>query len=277
MSDSSIFEKDYHVDRGDIQRAVEFYEELSLIAHELRKKKEYELDLMSSRVNNIDEDLFRNGESLFLSSVLIIYENSDKKDRILILFPHHLIILSNTLNTTTNTLEFSFECKISLINTGIHVAKIDGSQYDCKYCFELTGPTLSRLVIVCSTNYDLKTWIELLTNITSKPQIIPQNTKTQTPKYKDISATDSQKSFTKAGISSQSLTTQNSLTSSSITQSHPTRRLFCLRSHPPLIPHFQLPNDNANMDGTISLKRFMYKKPQLSEPSGKCTLFQKYP
>jgi hypothetical protein len=270
-----FFVKDYHADRGDIQRAVEFYEELSIIAHELRKKKEYELDLMSSRVNNIDEDLFRNGESLFLSSVLIIYENSEKKDRILILFPHHLIVLSNTINTSTNTLEFNFECKISLINTGIHVAKIDGSQYDCKYCYELTGPTLSRLVIVCSTNYDLKTWIELLTNITLKPQIIAQN-KQHTVKHKDLSATDSQKSFTKQGMSSQSLTTQNSLTSSSITQSHLQRRTFCLRSHPPLIPHFQLPNDNANLDGTISLKRFMYKKPQLSEPSGKCKCFSVY-
>ena len=53
---------------------------------EIRRRKECELDIMSSQINNIDEDIFQNGESLFLSSVLIINESGDKKDRILILF-----------------------------------------------------------------------------------------------------------------------------------------------------------------------------------------------
>jgi hypothetical protein len=67
-----------------------------------------------------------------------------------------------------------------------------------------------------------------------------------------------------------------------------TFKMFCMRPHPPLMPHFQLPGDfqsslglsssetasnnfNQNCGGT--LKRFMYKKPKLCEPFGKCKLF----
>lgn len=53
-----------------------------------------------------------------------------------------------------------------------------------------------------------------------------------------------------------------------------------MRPHPPLIPHFQLPTDlntstgvpnNKDQVGDTNqtLKRFMYKKPKLSEPFGK--------
>ncbi len=53
-------------------------------------------------------------------------------------------------------------------------------------------------------------------------------------------------------------------------------KIFSMRPHPPLIPHFQLPTDTQpnNKDNPVeinqTLKRFMYKKAKLSEPFGKC-------
>jgi hypothetical protein len=46
-----------------------------------------------------------------------------------------------------------------------------------------------------------------------------------------------------------------------------------MRAHPPLQTHFHQPNDTATVDSSTTLKRSMYKKLQLSEPSGKCTAF----
>ena len=107
--------------------------------HELKNKKEYELEIMSCRINHLEEDLFRNGESLFLSSVLIIHDNGEKKDRILILFPYYLIILSHNTNKTASSGELNFETKIHLVNNNLQVSRVDGKYDNCKYCFEITG------------------------------------------------------------------------------------------------------------------------------------------
>lgn len=105
----------------------------------MRKKKEYEIEIMSSRINNAEEDIFRNGESLFISSVLVVYENGEKKDRILLLFPYHLIILSNNTSKTNSTGELNFESKINLLNNSIKITRVDAQIDNFKYCFELTG------------------------------------------------------------------------------------------------------------------------------------------
>lgn len=72
---------------------------------------------------------------------------------------------------------------------------------------------------------------------------------------------------TNSPVASQQQTTPTTSNTTKSVSPSQTRKLFCIRPHPPLIPHFQLPNDNitTNIDGTTTLKRFMYKKPQLSE------------
>ncbi len=48
------------------------------------------------------------------------------------------------------------------------------------------------------------------------------------------------------------------------------RKQFSMRSHPPLQSNFQQPNETSTIDDSMTLKRSMYKKLQLSEPTGKC-------
>jgi hypothetical protein len=48
---------DHHIDRGDVQRSIQFYSELLMNVNEMRKKKEHEIDIMTSKINNADEVL----------------------------------------------------------------------------------------------------------------------------------------------------------------------------------------------------------------------------
>lgn len=231
--------------------------------------------------------MFKHGEALFLSSALIINENGDLKDRILILFPTYLIILAQN---SQNTNEFDFELKIPFVNQNtssiIQLKKVStldtvnnsyggnltgSSRIVNKYCFELTGlllqSKLTRFLIVVSSHYDLKMWIDLISNILSKVQFSLNN--------KSLSTLKSLKTSSTSNIQNGSIKLQqpNKCTSplTVFTSNNQQRKTFCLRPHPPLIPHFQLPNDiHQGLDSSSTLKRFMYKKPKLSEPHGKC-------
>ena len=157
---------------------MEFYSELSSNMHEIRHKKECELDIMSSRINNIEEDIFQNGESIFLSSVLTINEQGDRKDQILLLFSNSLVFLSQNSNRPN---EFDFDKQIFFLNqtmnSVVQVKKLTSvdllnSSYGSnlsdvaliKYCFELILNPTNRYLIICSTNYDLKMWLELISH-----------------------------------------------------------------------------------------------------------------
>ncbi len=135
---------------------------------------------MSSRINKTDEDIFKNGESLFLCSVIIINENGERCDRILFLFSNNLVFLSHN---QTKQNEFDFDFHLPYVTTTqaghtlIHLKKITNldalnkhygsSTIDpssLKYCLELTSTNGSSFLIICSTNYDLKMLIEIISN-----------------------------------------------------------------------------------------------------------------
>jgi hypothetical protein len=268
---------------------------------EIRRRKECELDIMSSQINNIDEDIFQNGESLFLSSVLIINESGDKKDRILILFPEYLVILSQNLNST-----FEFVAKIPFIvnsQINIQIKKVNNIEIidsiysgkngqslidsisDCKYCFELiVGVNTTRYLIVCSTSYDIKMWFDIISNQISKIQFALNN------KSLNLIATKAKEQLPMVKSPLQNSSFKKTIKPKNTSINPGVRKHFTMRPHPALIPHFQLPADvtNNNLNNSIQLlssndlgqmKRFMYKKAKLSEPFGKCnfSIFIKFP
>lgn len=272
-----------------MQRSIEFYSELSSNVQEIRRRKECEIDIMSSQIKNMDEDLFQNGESLFLSSVLIVNESGDKKERILILFPTYLVILEQNLNST-----FEFVAKIPFLNQNnqlnIQIKRVNNIELidsiysgnstpslidsisGSKYCFELIiGTNSTRFLIICSTNYDIKTWIELISNQISKYQFSLNNKSLITSKQSQA------KSPTPISQPNSAKKTNHSKNKNNTNLS--VRKHFTMRPHPALIPHFQLPNDVPNnslntsiqvLADSAQVKRFMYKKAKLSEPFGKC-------
>lgn len=276
--------------------------------HEIRHKKECELDIMSSRINNIEEDIFQNSESLFLSSVLTINEDGDRKDRILLLFPNSLVMLAQNSNRPN---EFDFDKQINFLNVStnsvVQIKKANsidsinhsyggnlGDVISLKYCFELICSQTSRYLIICSTSYDLKMWLELISHLLSKAQFSLNNKSLKSPgnllnnsqSFKAGLLTSPVSSKHNTGTSFKQLTgnLSGSALNNSITSSSSKAKVFSLRPHPPLIPHFQLPNDvtlspsiqanassnNNNSDNNQTIKRFMYKKAKLSEPFGKC-------
>ena len=88
------------------------------------------------------------------------------------------------------------------------------------------------------------------------------------------SPTTGQTTPTNGTLSAAANTSLNSsCLSATVIGGNSNRKIFSMRPHPPLIPHFQLPTDSpqaTSLDGSMTLKRFMYKKPKLCEPFGKC-------
>ena len=268
---------------------------------------------MSSRINNVDEDIFSNNEALFLASVLLINEEGERKDRILLVFPNHFISLEQTPNKPN---EFDFDIKIpffGLNQTGHTLIKIKkcsqiellNKGYDpisIKYCLELTCISGNQLLIICSTNYDLKALFELVSNQLDKLKFSLNNKSLKSSKEAiaytapvSVAKVGNSPSF-KAGPVNSPIHAKSHMTPKHSTNANPNNSLlnnsinnplrlktFSMRPHPPLIPHFQLPTDvtlspgssaNPNSSNNQSdkdqIKRFMYKKAKLSEPFGKC-------
>lgn len=240
--------------------------------------REYELDIMSSKINNLDENIFKKGESSYLSQAVLITETGEIKDRILILISNHLVVLSPTKSPN----EFDYDYRIIFLNQesknssqirkinnidslkNIYGPNLDSSNFVNKYCFELSGITMqnkvnvsqiSRILVMCSTLHDLKMWIEMITDAINRTQ-----------------ASLNFSSLKKNSFSTkQKIDYSNSFTSSSVIRTK-NKKNFCIRPHAPLIPHFQLPNDTPALncqDPNSTLKRFMYKKPKSSD-MGKC-------
>lgn len=226
------------------------------------------------------------------------------------MFQNCLIIL--TQNSTNQ--EFYFEYKIPFVlknNSIIQFKKINVSNIEyinshfgagtnlqpflTKYVFELSGLSLKiqskmvdRVLIVCSSIYDFKSWTDLLTNcLTKLNKSITSHSHKQTS-FRNItnatSNTSKQSDFAsvnKENILNNKLPTppppaiSASNATSTLNLSTNNRKVFSMRPHPALLPHFQLPNDSLQINvNDMTLKRFMYKKPKLSEPFGKCNFFQ---
>ena len=239
-------------------------------------------------------------------------EDGNRQDRILLLFPSCLVALSHEPNTPN---EFNFESKIPLLNPAnnamIQIKKVPNVELlankyaqvvadsipGVKYCFELMLNGSKSLLIVCGSHYDMKMWIDLTSNQLSKIQFSLNNKSLKSSKdllaHGSPSHSSSEPSHSPVvkqvpmtspinvklpsnGASNKQLS--NNLSNSNMVGQQRGTRTFSMRPHPPLIPHFQLPNDvtlspNAPADSNSTLKRFMYKKAKLSEPFGKCIFY----
>jgi hypothetical protein len=178
------------------------------------------------------------------------------------------------------------------------------------HCFELIGPRmyssftnsnvansvqLNRLLVSCPTQFDLKMWVDSVSGILGSIRPAPtattngKNSASNLATKPNVSVLVKQES--NLSLNRPINTSNGKLNNSTSSNGHNgsavaaanngngaaqrvnTVKTYSFRPHPPLIPHFQLPNDlpqNTSLDGTSTLKRFMYKKPKLTEPYGKC-------
>lgn len=172
-----------HIDRGDSQRAVFVYRDISSCCQNKRRQKEMELEVMTGNIRGWEgEDIHLLGDILHMGVVTVIMEDQNKKDRHFVLFPQTLVMLS----VSSRLSAFIYKGKLPL--SGVNITKIEGSEFG-PHAFEITGNMIQRFLVCCHSKEDLETWMLFLrqqlrvgqsatlpiiparTNITSSPSL----------------------------------------------------------------------------------------------------------
>uniref|UniRef100_A0A336LGF1 CSON011598 protein n=1 Tax=Culicoides sonorensis TaxID=179676 RepID=A0A336LGF1_CULSO len=143
-----------HPDRGDTQRSIAVYKDLAATCIATRRQKELELQILTGPVRGWQgQELSSLGEILHMGSVAV---GSDHRDRYFVLFPQTLLILSVSQRMSA----FKYEGKLPL--SGILVNRLQDSE-SIKNAFEISGPLIERIMVVCQGPVEANKWVELLT------------------------------------------------------------------------------------------------------------------
>lgn len=162
-----------HPDRGDTQRSIAVYRELADTCSSIRKQRELALQVLTSGIKGWEgEELSSLGGILHVGSVTLA-TGVDKRDRYFVLFPTTLLVLS----TSARMSSFIYEGKLPL--TGINVTAIEDTD-DLRNAFEITGPMIENITVLCASKEERQRWIELLvqeqgTNVLKSPTMPRMN------------------------------------------------------------------------------------------------------
>jgi len=149
--------EEFHKDRGDLQRSIEYYKNIQENCSTLRKQKEMELEVLSGAIKDWEgSDVSKFGDIIFMNLVHLVSE-SEKHPRYFVLFPNTLLILS--YNTENNCLVYEGKVPVS----GITVRPL--GEKDLSSAFELTGPMIDPITVVCSGKSVRDVWINHLNSI----------------------------------------------------------------------------------------------------------------
>ncbi|CAF1231352.1 unnamed protein product [Adineta steineri] len=249
---------EFHIDRGDAQRAAEYYAELASLGAEWRKRKEWELDIIHSTIHGLgSESLASLGDALCLSPVSVILDNNVHQmplERIAILYPSTLFLLS----TLPNQQEYQIENRYAV--NQITISKIIDIS---KRALKINLPSNQSLILSFPSNVEYQDWCEKFCSLlTLKSHTSQHMSKSPSP----LTGT-------------KSAPTNNENSSSKFPSRMPTWSKGCLRPHSPLRPNpttilgTNSPNlsannntgDNTSVNPTEggsnrTLKRFMTMK-----------------
>ncbi|CAG0892196.1 unnamed protein product [Darwinula stevensoni] len=107
--------EDSHFDRGDAQRAADFYRSLSAECNAARRQRELELEILSGNVEGWEGDRVSDlGDILKLGRIKVTVRGATS-DRFLALFPNNLILLSTSSSMST----FIYEGSIPLSSASV--------------------------------------------------------------------------------------------------------------------------------------------------------------
>ncbi|XP_011495800.1 PREDICTED: rho guanine nucleotide exchange factor 7 isoform X2 [Ceratosolen solmsi marchali] len=144
-----------HPDRGDTQRSVSVYREIANRCAAVRKQRELALQILTSGIKGWEgEELNVLGDIIHVGPV-ILASGVDRRDRYFVLFPSTLLVLS----TSARMSSFVYEGKLPL--TGITVLAIEQCD-DYKNAFEIFGPMIENITVLCPSREERQHWIELL-------------------------------------------------------------------------------------------------------------------
>nr|XP_034330131.1 rho guanine nucleotide exchange factor 7 isoform X12 [Crassostrea gigas] len=233
-----------HIDRGDTQRAISVYREIANACMEVRKCKEMEYEILTSSIKGWSgEEIAKLGEVVRLSQVQVTSLSGDKMDRIFVLFPSLLVMLSMSPRLSG----YQYEGKLPL--SGMTIGIIDDEEMEC--CFEISGNMIEKIIVTCGSPMDASGWVEALgkdqaqvtvmNGPSSKSQITQENRLLPNSNTPDI---DMAKQITTYGEISTSQPSISLLTpAKTALVTHSTWTMSCLRPSPPLRQHLPCKED----------------------------------
>ncbi|KAM4602244.1 rho guanine nucleotide exchange factor 7b [Polymixia lowei] len=165
--------EDHHPDRTDLQASMAAFKNLSCQCQEVRKRKELELQILTEPIRQWEgDDIKTLGPVLHMSHAIVHTQNcQEKSERYLLLFPHTLLMLSPSPRMSG----FIYQGRIPL--SGMLISRIEDGD-NLRNAFEISSTQCERMQVVCSSQQDLRDWLELLTKHTHTP---PTHTHTHTP------------------------------------------------------------------------------------------------
>lgn len=166
-----------HPDRGDTQRAIAVYRNIANSCLEIRKLKEMEHEIITSTIQGWEgEDINKLGEVLHLSQVKMQFQTGEKYERILVLFPSCLLMLSMSERLSS----YQYEGKIPL--SGLTCIPLENAE-SLQQGFEITGlplknlgvtsdqnisslsPMIEKITVICGTRFEVSGWMEVLNSM----------------------------------------------------------------------------------------------------------------
>ncbi|XP_021948579.1 rho guanine nucleotide exchange factor 7 isoform X2 [Folsomia candida] len=149
--------EEFHKDRGDLQRSIEYYKDVQKTCSALRKQKEMELEVLSgSGIKDWEgSDVSQLGDIIFMN---LVHLGNERHPRYLVLFPNTLLILS--YSTETNSLVYEGKVPVS----GITLRPL-ADKDALVNAFEIAGPMIDQITVGCASKAIRETWLAHLNSI----------------------------------------------------------------------------------------------------------------
>ncbi|XP_048258270.1 rho guanine nucleotide exchange factor 7-like isoform X3 [Haliotis rufescens] len=241
-----------HPDRGDTQRAIAVYRDIANSCLEVRKLKEMELEIVTSTIAGWEgESIASLGEVVHLSQVKLHKQTGEKHDRIFVLFPNVLLMLSMSPRLSG----YQYEGKLPL--SGMTVNRCEDLEA-YPNGFEISGNMIEKMVVTCGTKVEVGPWLDTLRQQVNQTY----HSSSTKPQSLQISISTSQPSI--STVKTQAKTAQ--VMQSHVHHSpphhkpvHKTWSMSCLRPSPPLRPALMcrdeaLKSPKANRKSTAKRK-----------------------
>ncbi|XP_041355450.1 rho guanine nucleotide exchange factor 7-like isoform X1 [Gigantopelta aegis] len=216
-----------HPDRGDTQRAIAVYREIANSCLEIRRLKEMEHEIITSTIKGWEgEEISILGDVVHLSQVQVHKQTGEKYDRIFVLFPGVLVMLSMSPRLSG----YQYEGKLPL--SGMTVNRCEDSE-TYPNGFEISGNMIEKMVVTCGTKIEVHPWVEILR------QQINQSYHSASSKPQSLKVSTSQPSISTLtqAKTAKVMHSQVQVVHSPVQNKvHKTWSMSCLRPSPPLRP-----------------------------------------
>ncbi|CAF1320563.1 unnamed protein product [Adineta ricciae] len=238
--------EEFHIDRGDAQRAAEYYAELACLGAEWRKRKEWELDIIHSTIHGLGlESLSSYGDAICLCPVNILSENLGQiaLERIAILYPSTLFLLSTT---TSSGAQQEYQVENRFLLNQITVSKIVDDNILGKRALKINAPSNQSMIITFPSPVEYQEWCEKFCSVLTPRSPQTQHHHLNAP-YTPQQVSKSVSSLPNTMMKSSPMSSGNISSRTPVQSPVPTKHNIppvawskgCLRPHSPLRPRQQ--------------------------------------